>query len=317
MNIIFYGASVTEQSEGYYKQVINSSILANYSFQKLTFGGCHLDDAGFYNIDKLNEMTGDVVVLEWSTTARETYDLEKINYILNKIIRNKSLPIILIIPHAGNSKVSRNAENQLIDISRRLRIPLIDLRSNILEKYSLESLLRDNVHTNESGAKVIGNLVAKELINIIESHAEFANNIRLPDGIDCHIKRSNANGKIMVAEASISLRINAFSNRWELCFYHEIGRHSPIVNVMVNNKFCHVISFWDPYCHYSRMHYTAIASSDNIELQPNCEMTLVISKKMPDFSLCRRDNISFDIGREIRVHDLYSYGVEYEVTECQ
>ena len=76
MNIVFFGASVTEQLEGYYKFIKENVLFHTHSISRYSFGGCHLDDAGFFNVDKLRGLNPDIVIFEWNTTARGVYDKE-------------------------------------------------------------------------------------------------------------------------------------------------------------------------------------------------------------------------------------------------
>ena len=316
MNVVFFGASVTEQIEGYYKFIKENLQFKNHSFERYAFGGCHLDDAGFFNLDKLKNLNPDVVVFEWNTTARVTYDIEKVKYIFSQLVRMIALPIILIIPHIGNIRENRESERQMIEISRNYDIPLIDIRDEISSKYEINELLRDGVHTNILGAEVIGSIVAKEISNLFNK-ADFTKSVNLIDSESFDIVNLDFKKNITVVKKEISFSIILNTDKWGLCLYHEIGLFSPIVEIFVNNHFQKKMSFWDPYCHYSRMHYTSLIS--NIDSIPNIsekfELKLSISKESPDYSKCRRDGVSFDVDREVRARVLYGYGVNLEVKE--
>ena len=316
LNIIFFGASVTEQREGYYKYIKENFFFSDHCVDRYSFGGCHLDDAGFFNVCKLRDFKPDVVVFEWNTTARSKYDIDKVNYIFSQVAGMGALPIILILPHAENYKVERESEQQMISLSKNNDIALIDIRKDIISKYNLKELLRDGVHTNAIGAEIFGTIVANRISDILHES-------RLPITVN---KANSEYFKIvsfdfceteLKIKKEILLRITLNAKMWGLCLYHEIGKFSPLVKIFVNNHFVKKISFWDPYCHYSRMHYISLLSNDDFNsiISEKLELRIGISSELPDYSVCRRDDIAFDVEKEIRAHILYGYGINLEVKE--
>ncbi len=316
MNILFFGASVTEQLEGYFKFIKENILFHSHSIDRYSFGGCHLDDAGFFNVGKLRGLNPDIVIFEWNTTARKIYDQDRVNYIFDQVVEMRALPVILILPHEGNINVDRESERQMIKLANDYGYPLIDIRKEIISRYALNELLRDGVHTNLLGGEIFGSTIAINMLSIL-SEPRCLRDITKMNSDHFKIDEFVFGKSGMEIKKQITFVVHLKSKKWGLCLYHEIGPFSPVAKISINKQFNKKLSFWDPYCHYSRMHYTSLLSSAELDSisEGSFELKISISSELPDYSICRRGDVIFDMDRKIKAHIFYCYGLELEVEE--
>ena len=65
-NISFFGASVTQQNDGYVEYFKNKNdIIQNYNVEKYGYGSMHLKDAGIIYIDKAMSSSPSYCFLDW------------------------------------------------------------------------------------------------------------------------------------------------------------------------------------------------------------------------------------------------------------
>jgi hypothetical protein len=93
IDILFQGASVTYQSNetSYLYQLINicKKKAKFFKIRKRAYGGCHINDAGFLNINSDTASKTNFCFLEWNTTALNNFDMNKLLYIIGILLKKK------------------------------------------------------------------------------------------------------------------------------------------------------------------------------------------------------------------------------------
>ena len=149
LNILAFGASVTQQGgeQGYITHAKNEFC----KIKQVGIGGCHFNDAGYYLLDEaIGEASFDLCLLDWNSTWLESFDQNRLESIVKRLLARRILPVFAILPTKLNSTV-RPSELLIIEFCGKHCIPLIDLRPGI----DLDIMLRDDYHTNEIGARFI------------------------------------------------------------------------------------------------------------------------------------------------------------------
>jgi hypothetical protein len=94
INILFQGASVTYQSNetSYLFQLINicKKKAKFFKIRKRAYGACHINDAGFLNINRDTKTKTDICILEWNTTKLNYFNENKILYIIGTLVKKKT-----------------------------------------------------------------------------------------------------------------------------------------------------------------------------------------------------------------------------------
>jgi hypothetical protein len=93
IHILFQGASVTHQNyeSSYIYQLIKiCKKKANFfKVKKSSYASCHINDAGFLNINFDTESKTNFCFLEWNTTALNNFDMNKLLYIIGILFKKK------------------------------------------------------------------------------------------------------------------------------------------------------------------------------------------------------------------------------------
>jgi hypothetical protein len=90
MNIVFFGASVTEQTKksGYvpqFKQIVTDNSL-NFNIIQKGYGSLHLTDAGICKIDHIIENKPNICFIDWFSTHYIETNKEKLYSYLDIIV---------------------------------------------------------------------------------------------------------------------------------------------------------------------------------------------------------------------------------------
>lgn len=287
--IVFYGASVTQQRNGY---VNHFAKLSKAKVLKLGFGGMHLNDAGICFIDKVVELKPEICFVDWFSTAYSNQDsnLELyIDAIAEKLLKVDCRVIFLFLPNKRNAKEC-DWENLYSCAKNHLKkqgleyIPL----DEILSGYPIEEILRDEIHTTKKGSR----LYAEAIYDYLQNHpqlpkAEVKPNIyssisALP------VKRGFDKELILEGDCHIQ------------GFFLKIGPWSGIVDISTS-KLSKKENTWDWWCYYGRDHFS-------FNLPIGGRATFTISDESFDTSECR-DKFDFSkYKKKLVIHEIYYYG---------
>ena len=155
--IVAFGASVTEQENGYADWLARK---LGVKIKKFGYGGMHLLDAGVCFIDKVLAYKPDVCLIDWFSTGymeRSERTLRCIDTILYKFSKNECAVVFLIFP--GDRSDARHAEQEAYyDFCRRAlkerNASYIDIDEG-LKNSDLSGILRDSIHTTIHGGGVL------------------------------------------------------------------------------------------------------------------------------------------------------------------
>ena len=317
--ILFYGASVTAQTglTGYFDFVRDALNTLNLETFRVAYGGCHIDDAGFYRLE--SALTNDLnyIVFEWNTTGLNIYNELKLSHIL-KILKARSIkPIFVIIPQEVTMKGNRNSENQIYSLCNRFNIPLLDLRVG-LSVYDFNEMVRDVVHTNEIGAQFYSNKIIAFLKLVLAEENNYWHefNAHESDALDLINPKAFAMDLTLKVGEVLQIKIKSFSNVYsEIIIRHRIGPFSPIA-LISDGAVSRKLSLWDPYCHYEREHFSILINNIDLKysyLRSPLYYNISIDSDLPKYDLCRRDNVNFDVEKLIKINEFYSSGVDFDL----
>jgi hypothetical protein len=318
--ILIYGASVTAQAgdTGYFDKVKNSLESNNICHvSRIYYGGCHLDDAGFYKFEEVQTELYDYIVFEWNTTGLIQYNELKLCYLLQKINAKGSKPIFMILPQEANISKNRNAENQIIALTKSYDIPLLDMRIN-LDLATFRSYVRDVVHTNVNGADFYSLTMIKFFSEIVESPEKYWNKFNQLSKDDLSFLSAKVKPFDIELKSNQILKFiikSKSSNFSEILIRQRIGPFSPVVSIE-DGIFSKKISLWDVYCHYERDHYLTLVADQEFKnsfLRMPLEFVVSVLQENPKYELCRRDDVDFDIPKLVKLKEIYSIGVDFDI----
>jgi hypothetical protein len=318
--ILFYGASVTAQAgdTGFFELVKKELMELGFEVFRTAYGGCHIDDAGFYRFESALENDFSFIVFEWNTTGLSTYNEFKLAYILQLVKSRGAKPLFLILPQESTVVNKRNSENQILYICRRLNIPLLDVSDGLsLEKFKL--LVRDIVHTNELGANFYKEKIVSFIKKVVNEASDYFDGFNLLDDHSIkHLKSNILPYEICLKkEETLKINIKSFSDVYsELLIRHRIGTFSPVISIS-DGVLKKSLSLWDSYCHYEREHFTTLINNADFKsayLRDPYLIEIKISDDLPKYETCRRPDVNFDVEKLVKITEIYSIGINFNVT---
>ena len=317
MRIAFFGASVTAQGKesGYFVQL--EEILRckatdePCTIERFPFPACHLDDAGFFHISDVISANPSICFLEWNTTGLGSFNPNKLSFIIGSLVSNRILPVFLILPRVDtNLKATRRAEEQVYQLSTTTGALILDLRDTIKP----ELHLRDNVHTNQSGA----NLIARELDSFIDSvrprYNYYLDQLVSPAYQAYTFDRLAVSCSILSGER-LDIGLSDFGPSSELMLRSTIGPYSPVVDVTLIpcSEPPRSFSLLDPWCHFEReMFHSLSVSSPARPFYSTALVRISHSFREPDYSIVRSTAFSYSGPRKISIAQLYSCNCKIE-----
>lgn len=287
--IAFYGASVTQQRNGY---VNHFSKLSKAKVLKLGFGGMHLSDAGICFVDKIVAVHPDICFVDWFSTWYMDQDGKfdfYIDTIVEKLQKIDCRVIFLFFLQNKDLKVSdwksfyQTCKNYL----KHQGVECISI-DEILEQYPIKEILRDDIHTTKKGSR----LYAEEIFYYLQKSKPFPKADIQPNIYSSlsvlSVKRSF--DKELILEGNC--HIQGFSLK--------IGPWSGIVDISTGTLLKKE-NTWDHWCYYGRDHF-------NFNLRIEGKATFKISDESFDTSTCK-DNFDFSKYRKkLVVREIYYYG---------
>jgi hypothetical protein len=286
-NISFFGASVTQQKDGYWKYFAEQN--PNFNIKVFGYGSRHLNDAGICYIDNVLESKPEYCFIDWFSTGYIKYNEDKfdeikeyINTIIHKFYVNNVKVIFLIIPDVTVDKT--NIYKKINDYLSELNIPTINI-SNSFD--NLDIILRDGIHTTNFGSIEYGKLINKIFIS------DFYNKIEIPIVYPektkfCDVKSIDLNidvkNELILKGSAEVIGISQF-----------IGPYSGLIDidgVIFNN--------WDRWCYYER---------EMVNLKFNVENTSVIKVLQDEFdrSACEH-NANWNVNKKLKLMTLFYIG---------
>jgi len=295
MKIVFYGASVTHQSgdSGYTSHVFDFLNKNNILFEKISYPACHFNDAGYFFSKSIVDSVSDYVVFEWNTTGMSQFDDDKFKAVIYSFIRANITPCFLILPRINTTIINgevytRISEKQIIEFASENSFPLLDLRGI----NDLSQLLKDEVHTNDLGARVYGDLIVDWINGFINKKYSLKSiEFTLP------FKESS----VSLLDYGINFfeffRIKLVKTGYlpEIGITGLVGPYSPVVSIKINNSPISNFSFFDPWCYYQRRMTISMINKDSLGKYVDGELLEILIEVLevpPNYAISNSTNFS-------------------------
>lgn len=283
--ISFFGASVTEQKNGYAVQL--SKKLLNTETHIFGYGGNHIDDAGICFIDNILKTNPNYCFIDFFSTAYVSISDSTIEYldtIVYKLTKSNCKIIFLFLLCANH-----NNRIEFYDFLKKYitskNLYYIDI--NYFLKYNLD-LIRDNIHTTEFGSEEY----AKIIYDVFQKNKDI---IQYP--INITTTRYSDDLKKLKVNRVFKNNVIFEGNCFIIAFYLIIGKNSGFVDIN-GSKEC----IWDQWCHYERHHFNL----KNVTVKDKLEIKILQDEV--DYSNCRRDIGKKKIHKELNIIDVYYIG---------
>jgi hypothetical protein len=295
---LFFGASVTAQKgdSGYVhvfsKLLVQNNFIDVNIIQK-GFGSMHLCDAGICKIDEVIKENPNFCFIDWFSTGFVTNDKEYLQRLLNVIVRKLMLinckVCFLLIDRLDLGEDRLKMFKNIIEYANQYNIQYIELYGN----ENVQELLRDSVHTNETGATfyakkiydyfMVDILHNEQIYNLIPNDNEYSN-------IKCMEINKQINDEIYIT-----------GNFKIIGIEQKIGPFSGLVEITRNNIEKYNQQLWDQWCHFERI---------NIKLNTPFSESIKIKILQDSFDTtqCKCDIKFNEIKKYMYVHNIYYIG---------
>jgi hypothetical protein len=309
-NISFFGASVTEQANGYVKSFSNL-IGDEFIVSKYGYGSMHIKDAGVIFIDEVLKSKPHYCFIEWFCTlfVPPTEILEEyLNAIVYKLFNNNCLPIFVLISgdktilYPDRIRMYKDASNY----AKQNNIPFISIYDHPeIQQYETSTLFRDSVHTNDVGSKIYANIIYDQFINEIYGKFDLPNNVELefplssprilPPQTRFHdIKKIEFPHNIKITK---TIEINGKGRIVGL--HQNIGPHSGLIEIS-GESYKQQYNLWDAWCYYCR---------DNIKIEAEIDGHLKINILQDQFDTSSaKEKVEPLSKKHIKPYSLYYIG---------
>lgn len=312
--VLFFGASVTAQSQdnGYFDVLRPRLQALGIGVERLAHGSCHFDDAGFHAMPDIPWSGLTHCLLDWNTTGLARMDPVKLHFVVDQMLAHGVQPSFMILPQDRNLSTDREAETQVIALSRSLGLPWLDLRPD----FQPAGLLRDSVHTTPAGAQHH----ARRILGFIEAELMRA---RPPDFAALrrvwHAQQAPATfwfGGLpgpwdVPSGACLEIDYRLTGPLSEILFDLRVGPDSPLIEVTVAQAPPLRLSLWDPWCHYERRKMSTLVPARLFTAAPvEGTVRVFITANRPAYHTCRRPGFDYQGTRTLRALSLRTANVD-------
>jgi len=297
MDIVFYGASVTEQSgESGFVPTFNKLImdnLLNYNIIQKGFGSTHINDCGICKINEIISYNPNICFIDWFSTGLILTNKNELYMYLDTIVRKLMLInckiCFLLLERIDLCENRLIMYKLVVEYSTLYNLEYIELYNNI----NKSELLRDTVHTTNEGAKIYANKIYKYFIkNIIDKEIIYKN---IPE------KNDYDDIKILTVNKQINSEIHMNGNFKIIGILQKLGNFSGIIEIHRNDISPYKYNLWDQWCYFTR---------NNIKLQVPWSTTLKLKILTDTFdSQSCKMNINFnDFEKYMYIYEIYYLG---------
>ncbi len=282
--ITFFGASLTQQKNGYAIQLKKKlkdpvKIFGN--------GGMHLSNAGICYIDEILKCAPEYCFIDWFSTDYIETNEDTENYldtIIYKFSRANCRLVFLFFPRLDDASRQRFYDFVKSFLVNR-EVYFLDINAH--HQYSPD-LVKDSVHTTDLGSQQYADTIYNQFIQV-KDKILIPSNIRCTDLVDI---------KYIVIDGEFHKNLTLFGSCKIITFEMQIGRYSGIVKI---NNLEHNV--WDVWCHYDR----PSCKLDNILVEGNLRIDIL--QDLFDASKCRRDGIRFEnISKKLIIKKVFYIG---------
>jgi hypothetical protein len=277
--ICFFGASVTQQKNGYAKVFCDKYSLNCCIYG---YGGMHLYDAGVCYIDNVIILKPEVCFIDFFTTAyTETNKmtnvyLDTIVFKLNKI----NCKIVFLFFWRRDNVIRQQFYNYCKEYILNNNLQYIDLCEYI--QYD-EKLLRDIVHTTNYGSQIYAECIYEKYFNLQKKIPKTISQTKL-----CDMKE-------FIVGDKIHNYIELHGNCNVYCLKIIKDCYCGIVDIIIDddNENVYHINTWDEWCNFDRI------SMIHINKYVKKNIKIIVSQQIFDTNVCKNKDIDFNIVTKI------------------
>ncbi len=298
MNIVFFGASVTQQiyNSGYviqFKNIIEENNLNELQIIQKGFGSMHLTDAGICKINEIISYCPNYIFIDWFSTGYVEINANNLYKYLDTIVRKLMLInsniCFLLFDRTDMCENRLIMYNLIIDYANKYNTNYIKLYNNL----NVKELLRDTVHTNDKGSKFYSSVIYDYFINNMFNKGN--NYESIPS------ENEFSNIKTLKLDMKVTDKIIMLGNFKIIGINQLIGNFSGIVQITRNEVDISFFNIWDQWCHYERNNIKmSFDWSNKIEIK--------ITQNEFDTSLCDK-NVDFKLHvKYMQINEIYYLG---------
>lgn len=290
--ICFYGASVTQQKNGY--AVILQKELG-CDVEIFGFGGMHLKDAGVCFINKVIESHPSICFIDWFSTGYNECS-HRTEELLDTIIysfTNASCKLVfLFFPYVenDNKKIFHDFCKSYL---MKKEATIIDVEKITNGKYSTGDILRDGTHTNDYGSRVFADIIKESFLKIkdIIKYPKKVANTKYTD-IKC-LEVNKEFNNIVQLEGDCEI----------IGLYSILGHYSGVIKVEEKD---YEKNTWDRWCLYDRDAFI-------FEYLLNGRITIRITNDIFDTSACKEKYDFSKVEKKLVIMKIYYIGKKVDV----
>lgn len=292
LKINFFGASVTQQKNGYAWAFKNAN--PNVDCSIFGYGANHISGAGICYLSDALKNNPDFLILDWFSTGycneNNLFKLcEYIEAILYRTINAGTRPIFLFLPQEISP---RGIYESLMGHISKFNVPFLDIDRALSRR---KDILRDSVHTNDLGSI----LYANEIISYFtERGLKYPYSLSIP-AINkyCEVKEIEIN-KVIQKKLVIEGEAEVIG------ISQTIGPYTGYVKI--DN---YLEKLWDRWCYYERnMMLLNIHVSGQKEIEVlQCDFDRSEADRAiawPSEKFLNLYTLYFS-GQDLRIHDAY------------
>jgi len=293
-NIAFFGASVTQQRDGYWKYF--ADINPQFNVQPFGYGSRHLNDAGICYIDKVLEFEPEYCFIDWFSTGYIKYNEDKfdeikeyINTIIYKFYSKNVKLIFLTFPDLTVDKA--DIYSRINGYLNSINIPIIDI-SNSFD--NINSILRDGIHTTPYGSEQYAVIINQIFKDSMYEKLEIP--VIYPD------KTKYWNVKHIDLNITVTEKLILQGQSEVIGISQYIGPYTGLINidgVTFNN--------WDRWCYYER-------EMVNLKFKVNELTTIEILEDDFDRSICEH-NANWGMKKKLVLITMFYIGDDIKIIE--
>jgi len=298
--IVFFGASVTQQKEGYvphFQQLIDTT---KYKVIQKGYGSMHLTDAGVSFIDAVIAENPSYCFIDWFSTGLDTQDYIYLSTLLDCIVRklfNVRSKVCFLLFDLNPMEPTRKIMYSLVkQYAEKYAIDYIDITNN----ENITDVLRDTVHTTPLGSKLYARKIFDYFTENIEGKELLIPAMPPPTMYDSI--------RIMDINKTVHKKVSLHGDFTIVGIYQRIGPFSGLVSVQQDDSVS-IMNVWDQWCHFER---------ENIKLSTGACKRVVISISQDSFdtSSCKKDIDFLNITKRMELINIFYIGsIEIEDLE--
>lgn len=279
-DIVFFGASVTKQKEGYVAFFKNLN--SEKSISVVAVGATHIKDAGVCLLEQVIQRKPKYCFLDWFTPSLEQYSSHQLKdylfFIIRKLFDINCVPVFLFLNGDGSGhnfdnkiKIFNTIINEVCEV---YNIPYIKVYEQINQLgYSNEEILKDEVHTNLFGAELYATLITEEFKKIVKQVEKFNFSVK-PE------KNKYSELKIKQLACEVKKRILFKGDAEIVGIFQKIGPFTGWVEIKIDGKDLNERCLVDKHCYYTRECF-------NFSYKFNNFLEITLSAREPDYNVCK------------------------------